>query len=164
MNTWKIALREGAVAGTVATLLSTALLAVIGRRENRSAVAPVNAVSHWLWGDESLHADGADLRHTLTGFLTHHLAAVFWASLYSLLHGHREEAKTPVQAVAGGIATSAVAYAVDYHVVPKRLTPGWEHRMAPRPLAATYGSLAVGFALGALLLGALDRHPVDADF
>ena len=60
MNTWKIALREGAVAGTVATLLSTALLAAIGRRENRSAAAPVNAVSHWLWGDESLHADGAE--------------------------------------------------------------------------------------------------------
>ena len=157
MNTWKIALREGAVAGTVATLLSTALLAAIGRRENRSAAAPVNAVSHWLWGDESLHADGADLRHTLTGFVTHHLAAVFWASLYSLLHGHRDEAKAPVQAVAGGIATSAVAYVVDYHVVPKRLTPGWEHRMAPGSLAATYGSLAVGFTLGALLLAALRR-------
>lgn len=164
MNTWKTALREGAVAGTVATVVSTALLAVIGRRENRSAVAPVNAVSHWLWGEESLHADAADLRHTLTGFLTHHLAAVFWASLYSLLHGQRTEAKTPVRAVAGGIATSAVAYAVDYHVVPKRLTPGWEHRMAPRSLAATYGSLAVGFALGALLLGALERRPVDTGF
>lgn len=164
MNTWNTALREGAVAGTVATLLSTALLAAIGRREASSAAAPINAVSHWLWGDESLHADRADLRHTLTGYLTHHLAAVFWASLYSWLHGHRDEAKTPVQAVAGGIATSAVAYVVDYHVVPKRLTPGWEHRMAPRSLAATFGSLAVGFALGALLLGALDRRPLPTDF
>lgn len=158
MNILTTAVRDGAVAGTVATLLSTALLAVIGRRESASAVAPVNAVSHWLWGDESLRADGADLRHTLTGLLTHHGAAMFWASLYSLLYGHREDAKTPVQAVAGGIATSAVAYVVDYHVVPKRLTPGWEHRMTPRSLAATYGSLAVGFTLGALLLGALDRR------
>lgn len=158
MNHWKTALREGAVAGSVATLLSTALLAAIGRRENASAAAPVNAVSHWLWGDEALHADRADLRHTVTGLATHHMAAMFWASLYSLLHGHRDEAKTPLQAVAGGIATSAVAYAVDYHVVPGRLTPGWEHRMAPRSLAATYGSLAAGFALGALLLGALERR------
>lgn len=163
MDTWKIALREGAIAGTVATLVSTALLAVIGRRESGSAVAPVNAVSHWLWGDESLHADGADLRHTLTGFVTHHLAAVFWASLYSLLHGHRGEARTPVQALAGGIATSAVAYAVDYHVVPQRLTPGWEHRMTPGSLAAAYGSLALGFTLGALLLGAAHRRSLDAD-
>jgi len=51
MNHWKTALREGAVAGTVATFLSTALLAAIGQRENASAAAPVNAVSHWLWGD-----------------------------------------------------------------------------------------------------------------
>ncbi len=86
------------------------------------------------------------------------MAAMFWAALYSLLHGHRADAKTPLRAVAGGVATSAVAYAVDYHVVPSRLTPGWEHRMAPRSLAATYGSLAAGFALGALLLGALDRR------
>lgn len=161
---WTQALREGAVAGSAASLLSTAALAALGPRQAGSVPGPLNAASHWLWGDESLRADEVDLRHTLTGFVTHHLAAVFWASLYSLLHGHRVEAKTPVQAVAGGVATSAVAYAVDYHVVPKRLTPGWEHRMAPRSLAATYGSLAVGFALGALLLGALDRRPVDTDF
>ena len=161
MHTWKIALREGAVAGTVATLLSTALLAVLGRRESASAVGGGTPRTPRLWGGAVRRADGADLRHTLTGFVTHHLAAVFWASLYSLLHGHRDEAKTPAQAVAGGIATSAVAYVVDYHVVPRRLTPGWEHRMAPRSLAATYGSLAVGFALGALLLGAINRGSHD---
>lgn len=150
-------LREGAVAGTAASLLSTALLAALGQRQAGSAVAPTNAVSHWLWGDESLHADRPSWRHTFVGYLTHHLAAVFWAASYSWLWGRRDEAKRLPQAIAGAVATSAVAYVVDYHVVPERLTPGFEHRLSPGAMLATYGTLAAGFALGALLLARLQR-------
>jgi hypothetical protein len=153
MNTWTVAVREGSVTGGAATLLSLAVLALAGRRENASAVAPVNAVGHWLWGEESLRADQPSLRHTGTGLLTHLGAGLFWAVLYSRVWGHRRAAKTVPQAIAGGIATSAVAFAVDYGVVPKRLTPGFEHRLGPGAMLATYGSLAAGFALGALLLG-----------
>ena len=152
MSPWRTALGEGAVTGTVAGLLSTAVLAVAGWREAGSAFAPINAVSHWLWGDESLHVQEPTLRHTLTGYVTNHLAAVLWAVLYSRAYGHRHEAKRLPQAVAGGVATSAVAYAVDYHVVPKRLTPGYEHRISGGAMLATYGVLAAGLALGALLL------------
>jgi hypothetical protein len=153
MNPWKTALREGAIAGTVAGLLSTVVLAISGQRQSGSAVAPINAVSHWLWGDEALHAQEPSLRHTVTGFVTNHLAAMFWAGLYSLAYGHRDEAKRLPQAVTGAVVTSAVAYVVDYHVVPKRLTPGYEHRISSGAMLATYGALAAGLALGALLLG-----------
>ena len=152
MTSWKTALREGAITGTAAGLLSTAVLAITGQRQAGSAVAPINAVSHWLFGDESLHADAPSLRHTLTGYVTNHLAAIFWAVLYSRAYGHREEAKQLPQAVAGAVATSAVAYVVDYHVVPKRLTPGYEHRISSGAMLATYGALAAGLAIGALLL------------
>jgi hypothetical protein len=137
MNPWKTALREGAVTGTIAGLLSTAVLTISGRRQAGSAAAPINAVSHWLWGDESLHAQEPTLRHTLTGYVTNHLAAIFWAVLYSRAYGHRDEAKQLPQALAGAVATSAVAYVVDYHVVPERLTPGYEHRISPGALLAT---------------------------
>jgi hypothetical protein len=153
MNPWKTALREGAIAGTVAGLLSAVVLAISGQRQSGSAVAPINAVSHWLWGDEALHAQEPSLRHTVTGFVTNHLAAMFWAGLYSLAYGHRDQAKQLPQALAGAAATSAVAYLVDYHVVPKRLTPGYEHRISSGAMLATYGALAAGLALGALLLG-----------
>jgi hypothetical protein len=152
MNLWKTALREGAVTGTVAGLLSTAVLAVAGQRQAGSAVAPINAVSHWIWGDESLRAQEPSLRHTLTGYVTNQLAAIFWAVLYSRAYGHRDEAKRLPQAVAGGVTTSAVAYVVDYHLVPKRLTPGYEHRISNGAMLATYGALAAGLALGAVLL------------
>lgn len=148
--TWNTALKEGCVSGSLASLLSTAVMAAAGHRQAGSAAAPVNAVSHWLWGDESLREDRADLRHTLTGYITHHLAAVFWATLYARVRGR--PARTVPEALAGALATSATAAAFDYTLVPRRLTPGFEHRLSMAPLAATFGALGIGMALGALLL------------
>jgi hypothetical protein len=156
MNSWKVALVEGAVAGTAASLLSTAVLAAYGRRQAGSPFAPTNAVSHWLWGDEALRAQEPSWRHTFAGYATYHLASVFWAALYSRIYGHRDTAKQLPQAIAGGVATSAVSCLVDYTLVPKRLTPGFEHRLSTGAMVTAYGALAAGFALGALLLGRRD--------
>ena len=39
----------------------------------------------------------------------------------------------------------------DFRFTPDRLTPGYEHRLSRKALAATYAVFAVGLALGALL-------------
>jgi hypothetical protein len=150
---WSQALREGTVAGTAAGLLSSVVLAAVGKRQAGSMAAPVNAASHWLWGDRALHEDRATVRHTGLGLLTQHAAAIFWAALYAALYGHRAEAKRLPDAIAGGIATSAAAYLIDYTITPKRFTPGYEHRLDGKGMLAVYGALAVGFALGAYALG-----------
>jgi hypothetical protein len=149
---WKQALREGAVTGSLASILSTAVLALAGARQNRSAAAPINAASHWIWGEESLREDRPTLRHTLLGYLTQHAASIFWAALYSRIYGHRPEAKQWPQALAGAATTCAIAGVVDYMVVPKRLTPGYEHRLSTSAMVAVYAALAAGFALGAAAL------------
>jgi len=152
MSLWSQSLREGVVAGSLGSLLSTAVLALMGYRETGSAVAPTNAVSHWLWGNESLRAQRLSLRHTATGFITHHAASILWATLYARIYGYREKAKAPPRALAGGLATSAVAYCIDYTITPKRFTPGFEHRLSKPAMTATYGAMALGFALGAMAL------------
>ena len=154
---WTQALREGAVAGSAGSVLSTLALAALGQRENGSAVAPINAASHWAWGDESLRQDRLTWRHTLVGALTQHAASVFWATLYAAAVGHRPEAKRWPAALAGGVATSATAYVIDYTITPKRFTPGYEHRLDGKGMLVAYGALAAGFALGALLLGERER-------
>lgn len=148
---WAQALREGAIAGTLGGVLSTIALAVGGKRVNGSAVAPINAVSHWVWGDEALAQDGPTLRHTLTGLSTQTAAAIFWAVLYSRVFGHRPEAKEPANAIAGAVATSSAAYLVDYTITPHRIRPGYEHRLDGRGMFAVYAALAAGFAVGALV-------------
>lgn len=152
MIEWKRTLREGLVSGTLAGLFSAVVLLVTGKRDTGSAVAPVNAESHWLWGDESLREDRPTLRHTLTGIVTHQLSTVFWATLYALVRGKRHAVRSVPQALLGGIATSAAAAAIDYTLVPKRFTPGFENRLSTTSMLGVFAAIAGGIALGALLL------------
>jgi hypothetical protein len=150
MHPWKQALREGAIAGSVASLASTAALAAAGRRENGEAVAPVNAISHWLWGDPALRKDGASLRHTLAGYAIHHGASVFWATLHARAWGTRPRNKELGPALGGAAATAAVACFVDYRMTPQRLTPGFEHRLSRKAMLAVYACFALGLAAGSI--------------
>ncbi len=50
---WKRAFNRGLLSGTCASILSTVALAARGRSETGSALAPINAVSHWYWGDRA---------------------------------------------------------------------------------------------------------------
>jgi hypothetical protein len=157
MNAWKRALREGWITGSIAGAASAVALAALGRRETGHAAAPVNAVSHWMWDRESLHADAPTARHTLTGYLVHHGASVFWATLYARAWGLRDEAKRPLPAIAGATVASAVACCVDFKATPERLTPGFEHRLSLRSLALVYATFALGLAAGNIALGARRR-------
>jgi hypothetical protein len=140
---WAQALREGAVPGLLGGGLSALALAICGKRVTGSAVAPINAISHWVWGDEALHDDEATVRHTPLGLATHMTAAVFWAVL-----GSRVLRRRPI---AGAAAASATAFVVDYTITPRRLRPGYEHRLDRTGMFAVYAALAAGFAAGALL-------------
>jgi hypothetical protein len=51
-------------------------------------------------------------------------------------------------AIGAGVAVAAAAYVVDYYVVPKRLTPGFEKRLSGRSLFWIYSALAAGLAAG----------------
>jgi hypothetical protein len=151
MPTWKQAFREGLVSGSFASIFSAAYLAWAGRRHGQPA-APVNAVSHWFFGDRALRQDDASLRYTLSGYLTHHGASVFWAVLHAKAWGARPQAKQPVPAVAGAVTAATVACFVDYQLTPKRLTPGFEHRLGRPEMANVYAFFALGLAVGSLLM------------
>ena len=79
------------------------------------------------------------------GFAANYGASVFWALLYEAMGRGRRRSRA--RALRDGALTSAIAYVVDYHVVPRRLTPGFELRLPASALAAVYGALAFGLAL-----------------
>jgi hypothetical protein len=152
MSGWKRAVKEGMVAGSVASLASTAALAMAGHCENGHPAAPVNAISHWFWDPEALGKNGPSIRHTLTGFLVHHGASVFWATLHARAWGDRPQAVRPVPALAGAAAAAAVACFVDLRMTPRRLTPGFEHRISSGSMAGVYACFALGLALGSMAI------------
>lgn len=143
--------KRAAVSGTLAGLLSMGVMAQRGRSETGSAVAPINAPSHWVYGDQALAQDDASLRYTLPGALIHQASGVFWGLLFDQLlrGGSGRNIKRVALAAAG---TTAVAALVDLKLVPQRLTPGFERRLSSRSVFLTYGAFAVGLALGGLLL------------
>ena len=132
--------KNAIASGVIAGAATAAAVALCGMANRTGAAAPVNATSHILWGDEAGTASQPDVRHTLPGLALHFGATIFWAALYEAMPRH------PL----GGPATAAVAYVTDYHVVPRRLTPGWELRLPGRSLAVIYLVLAASLPLRGL--------------
>lgn len=153
MKTWKCALLDGLVVGGIAGLTSLAALALGGRAEKGSPWGPVNAPSHWLWGDPALHQDGATPRYTVTGLAVHQLAAAFWGVLHELLLGTPGRPKGPGLLLRDAALTTAVAATVDLRVVPHRLTPGFQRRLSAGSLVAVYALFGLGLALASHVTG-----------
>jgi hypothetical protein len=154
MKTWKQALQDGVISGGIAAAISTAVLAVRGKYETGTPFGPVNAISHWIWGDEAAQHNAVSSRYSLLGYTIHHSASTLWATMYEKWFGkHADmqlERREIGKALAGGIAVSALACFVDYKMTPHRLQPGYEMRLSKKSLLIVYGAFALGLALRGL--------------
>lgn len=151
MENWNTAFRRGLVSGTTASVLSTAALALLGKKETGSPFAATNAISHWIWGDKAAHEDRASLRYTTPGYLIHHASATFWAVLFERYCARLLDRRDSATTLATATAASAFACFTDYKLTPHRLHPGYEKRLSQAALAVVYGAFGVGLAAGAML-------------
>lgn len=148
-NSGRETLARAAAAGSFAGLLTTAAVAVAGARETGSAAAPINATSHVLWGDAAGRTDAVDVKHTLPGFFINVGAGVFWALVHELVLA-RLPRRDRAAAVASGAAVAGLAYVVDYHLIPRRLSPGWELRLPRKSVALGFAVLGLSLAVAGL--------------
>lgn len=135
------------LSGSAVSVGTTMVLAALARAEGKASVQPVNSTSHWYFGEPAGRSRAVDLRHTLLGFATDHGASLFWAGVFEAVRRYRPRRPVALDAA----AVSALAAVVDYAVVPKRLTPGWEKVATPRAIATTYGAMAVALSASAVL-------------
>ena len=63
-----------------------------------------------------------------------------------------------VKPVCGGAAVAAAAYVIDYHLIPKRFTPGFEKRVSGKSLTAIFAALAIGLAARDVIDAAVKFH------
>jgi hypothetical protein len=166
---WQI-LRRAATSGTMGGLAAAMAASVAGKYENDSFAAPLNATSHIIWGDEAAHQDRFSLKYTLTGFLLNHVSGIFWALFYEKLFGKRTSNTQPtirsiskpnnasmIKPLLGATAVAAGAYVVDYHLIPRRFTPGFEKRVSGKSLAAILAGLAIGLAARDIINARADK-------
>jgi hypothetical protein len=133
------------VSGTIAAAAVTLVASLASRRATGSSAAALNASSHFLWGERAGRENAYSVKYTATGFTANFGASVFWALFYEAIGMGRR--RSPARALLEGALVSAAAYVTDYHVVPKRLTPGFEMRVPRAALAGVYAALALGLSL-----------------
>ena len=150
-KSWSEAIRDGLVSGAIASVASTIALSILGKAELGKTAAPINGPSQWIWGRHAPYQDRFSLQYTIVGYAIHHAASVFWALGYEKLRQRLGPAESAASALAPAVITAATAYAVDFHVTPQRLTPGFEHRLSQRSLLMVYGAFALGLAATALV-------------
>jgi hypothetical protein len=63
-----------------------------------------------------------------------------------------------VKPVCGGATVAAAAYIIDYHLIPKRFTPGFEKRVSGKSLTAIFAALAVGLAARDVIDAGVEFH------
>lgn len=104
-----------------------------------------------FFGAESYGINRPLPKFFVTGLALNFAAMASWAVVLEL--GYRFFRVGPGQVVPTvlmALALTVVAYIVDYHIVPKRFTPGFEHVLSVRGLALTYAGLALSLVAGGL--------------
>lgn len=113
-------------------------------------MAPLNAISHIAWGKAATARNDVSWKYTASGLALNLAATTSWATLYEFIFGRAADKGDVAKALVGGAVVSGLAYVTDYHIVPARLTPGFEKRLSGRSLFGIYTVLALGLALGSL--------------
>src|SRR5690606_31262563 len=129
--------------GSVASVLSTAIVSLGSANRTGSATAGTNATSQWVHGERARRERSPSWRYTLLGYLIHHGSSVFWAGLYD----SRAAAAIMPRPGPRAAATAAFAAAVDYGIVPRRFNPGFDSHLSLPAMAATYAMFGLGLWL-----------------
>ena len=160
-KSWSEAVQDGLVTGAVVCAATSVVAALLSRRAGAGAARPINASTHVAYGRQAERVDDVDLKHTALGFVINAGASVFWATIYEKMFGATAERGDIAQAVFGAKAIADLAYLTDYHVMPKRLTPGWEAGVSDRSLLMIFNVLAASLPVRGLLKSRLDGRRFD---
>lgn len=142
-----LAFRRALVSGSAASLLSGAALLVCSRLEGNSPARGINAISHWLWGKPAYAVRRWRLPFSVPGYAIHHASSIFWATLFERWSLRDRADAPPTQPIARAAAVTTLAYNVDFHLTPSRLTPGFQHVVSKPSLLVIYVAFAAGLAL-----------------
>ncbi|SCY58060.1 hypothetical protein [Nitrosospira sp. Nsp13] len=172
-DSWQI-LRRAVVSGTMGGYEAAIAAALAGKCENDSFAAPLNAISHIIWGDEAARENRFSFKFTFMGLVLNHAAGIFWALFYEKLFGQcaANERKdislltdnnngSLTKPLLGAATVAAGAYVVDYQLIPRRFTPGFEKRVSGKSLAAIFTALALGLAARDIIVARGNRQKSD---
>ena len=141
-------LRDGIGRSQLVAASAALAVAAVGQLENGDAATPLNAVSHIAWGDESFDQSDVSLKYTGAGLALNQVSVTSWALLHEWIFGKARDKGQWKISLAGGFLVSALAYLVDFKLVPEKLKPGFERKLSSGGLLAVYVLLALALGWG----------------
>jgi len=141
--------REMLYCGVGAAAASLAAITILAKAEGRPVLGPINGSSHWLWGDGDASHGRADLAHSAVGGITNIGAGLMWGALFGALRDQRRS--EPGQIIRDGAILGAVAGLLDYGLLPRRFSPGWELALSGRSVVLSMAAMAAGAVVGSLV-------------
>jgi hypothetical protein len=129
------------VPGSVAAIVSSIVITIFSVFDAKAWAAGTNAASQWVWGEQAHMHDELSVRYTLLGYVIHHGSSLFWACGYQWIGSRTDE---PMRSLLKAMAITSLAYVVDYHVVPTRLSPGFDRHISSTGMFAVYSAFALG--------------------
>ena len=135
-----------------AAALTTVSVMTLSSLEHRGPFAPVNAISHIAFGQASVGVEAPKPKLLVTGLVLNAGAMIGWAAVAELGYAvFRLPAGVLLAACPIAILTTVLAFIVDFHVVPKRLSPGFEMILSKRSLLIVYVAMGAALVVGGLL-------------
>ncbi len=139
-------LSRGLKTGLVLAAATNAAIMLASDRENNAPWAALNCVAHIIDGDDKVQPTAYSPRESWLGIGVNGTAMCAWGVLYE---GALLVTKTR-SSVFTALLGTAIAYFIDYKVVPTQFTPGIEKRISHNSVLAAYAAIALGFALSPL--------------
>ncbi len=136
-------MQRGIAAGLIAGGATAGVLLGFGHAR-RTAFRPINAIAHVFFGSRALLYDGFDVRVTIAGLVVHLVSLAVWGVIFAAL-----ASRLRGWALAGAaLVFTALAYIVDYVLVPERLRPGFEVALSRPEISIVYLVMAIALAFG----------------
>ena len=104
---------------------------------------PLNTIAHVLLGSRAFYVREAHPLVTPVGIFVHTLSLILWGMLFSLAAGRRRGTWLWVGAVLFAVAVAAI----DFLVLPARLSPGFEAVLTRGEIIVVYALMAAAIAL-----------------
>jgi len=125
--------------GTALSSVTLAAIAALSSIETGKPSAAINAISHCIHGDDRQFGDELSVSESAVGTAVNTMAMFAWSFLYEWLVGSRKFKR----AILPAVLFTGAAYVIDYHIVPRRLSPGIEKRLTMGAVLGVYASMAV---------------------
>ncbi len=128
---------------TVTTTSVLAGLILACKSERGNLWEAINSTCHMIDGDDRSYSGQFENRDTPLAIALIGSAMFGWAVIYQLVL----RALKQKSSIISGIAMAAFAYLIDYYVVPKQFTPGFEKMLSKKAIFFAYVILALALGL-----------------